>query len=89
MKLPVMANTRSALQGSNLKDARIEKQEPIKICGNQSARLITMTKPQQHQHIDAVMSPVAGSTYMAMYGYKSGSKPDPQAESAIRELCAK
>jgi hypothetical protein len=89
MKLPVTANPKSAFQSSTMKDAKILKQEEINICGNQAAKYFSMVKPQQHQQIDAVMSPLGGATYMAMYGYPQGSKPDAQAESAIRDLCAK
>jgi len=52
MKLPVTANPKSALQSSSMKDATIEKQEEIKICGNQAAKYFSMVKPQQHQQIE-------------------------------------
>ncbi|MBC5815752.1 MAG: hypothetical protein GIW97_04340 [Candidatus Eremiobacteraeota bacterium] len=89
MKLPVAADPKHALQGSTFKDAQLKKQQSIKICGNQPASYISLLKPQQHQQLDAIMTVAGGSTYMAMYGYPVGSKPDPQAESAIRNLCAK
>jgi hypothetical protein len=93
MKLPVTEDPKTAaMQNPVLKNARLEKQEAIKICGNQSARHFEMLQfkgNRANQRIDAVMSPVGGATYMAMYGYPEGSKPDPQAESAILDLCAK
>ncbi|MFN2528531.1 MAG: hypothetical protein ABR584_07430 [Candidatus Baltobacteraceae bacterium] len=90
MKLPVNADSRkTAFNSPVMKNATIEKQAAIKICGNQPARSFEMLQRKEHQHIDALMTTTLGSTYMSMYGYPAGSKPDPQAESAIKNLCAK
>ncbi len=90
MKLPVNADSRkTAFNSPVMKNATIQRQVAIKICGNQPARSFEMLQTKKHQHIDALITTTSGSTYMSMYGYPVGSKPDPQAESAIKNLCAK
>ncbi len=89
LKLPFSADPKKALQSSTFNDAKLEKQEQIKICGNQAATHFTLTKASERQSIDAIMAPMNGVTYLAMYGYPENGKPDSQAESAIRNLCPK
>ena len=89
IRMPFVANQNKALQDSNFKDAQLERQEKIKICGNQAATHFSLVKTREGQRIDAIMSSVGGKTYLAMYGYPEKSAPGRDAEIAIRELCAR
>lgn len=89
IRMPFVADQNKVLQGSNFKEARLQRQEKIKICGNQSATHFVLVKTTEGQRIDAIMSPVGGKTYMAMYGYPEKSTPGKDAETAIRELCVR
>lgn len=88
-KLPFSADSNNVLQTPTLKDARLEKKEQIKICGNQPATRLAVSKRSEGLRMDAVAKPVGGVTYLAIYGYPQRAKPDPLAETAIRDLCEK
>lgn len=83
-------------QSGKLKNAKIEQEQEVKICGNQpatffvgSAESSTGNHPDKPHHLEVMTSNANGTTYFAMYVYPLNSQPNAQAESALRELCVK
>jgi hypothetical protein len=79
-----------------VKDARLDEQREIRICGNQPATYIkgraqssVDNHPGKPHRLEVVTSNVDGVTYFAMYVSPLDRAPSPQAESALRDLCAK
>ena len=73
-----------------------ETRQTINICGNQTAEYVTAratstdeSKKKTESEVQMVMTNTNGTTYLAMYVYPVGARPDPQAAAAIRELCPK
>jgi hypothetical protein len=81
----------------------VDSSKQITICGNQAARLVTLTSqaaapsgdkqqtPQHAKHVqmEMLMTNVGNNTYMAMYMHPKADKPDPAAEAALKTVCAK
>lgn len=81
----------------------VQSSKQITICGNQAARLVTMTSqaaapagdknqtPQSAKQVqmEMLMTNVGNNTYMAMYMHPKADKPDPAAEAALKTVCAK
>lgn len=108
-KLPIKKNVAdkgfepvdlSSTTGIKSDKATIESSKKITICGNQTARLVTMsatasTKKKsangagEHMKLEMLLTNVGNNTYMAMYGYPKTEKPNPAAESALKSVCAK
>jgi len=95
MKLPVPMNVKDAIKTASVQDAKVEKQEQIKICGDQPAIYLMATGTsnfngtKQPGQMDMIMSSTGGATYMALYARPEHQTADAEAESAIRSLCEK
>lgn len=83
-------------ESGKLKNARIEQQRQIKICGNQTATFFkgsaessTDNHPSKPHNLEMTMTDAGGTTYFAMYVYPLDRQPNAQAEGALRELCVK
>ena len=83
-------------ESGKLKDAKIDRQTEIQICGNQPATYIkgtaessTNNQPSTPHNIEVTTTNANGTTYFAMYVYPLNARPDAQAESALHELCVK
>ncbi|MGB8519853.1 MAG: hypothetical protein WCD38_06770 [Candidatus Tumulicola sp.] len=93
---PKQIATSDVMSSANVKDARIESEQRVTICGNQSAEFL---KAQGSAHgvgskadssnVETMVSNTGGATYMAMYVYPIGGVPNAEATAALRELCAK
>jgi len=84
--------TTEIFSNADLRDARIEEQKPVTICGNQPAQYFKAqgrSKAGHDSDVEMMMSDVGGQTYMAMYVYPVGTQADADAEAALRELCTK
>lgn len=84
------------ITSAKLKDTRIQRQQPIKICHNQPAMYFygqgtssSENQTQKEADMRMVMTDVNGTTYFAMYIYPVAMPPNGEAVAAIRELCAK
>lgn len=78
--------------GDTLKDVSIERRSDIRICGTQPATYVQARGASSHggdERVDMVLSTAGGSSYIAMYVRPMAALPNPMAESALRELCAK
>jgi hypothetical protein len=81
-----------ALDSANVKDAQVEEQRAVKICGDQNAQFVKMRATSTHgdgdQNVQMMTSKaVDGGTYLALYIYPIAAQPDAQAQAAIYELC--
>jgi hypothetical protein len=75
-----------------LRDTTVERRQSIEICGHQPAMYIAASgtsRSGEPSHVDVVATNVAGASYIAMYVRPLTDRPDPKAEAALRNLCAK
>lgn len=75
-----------------LKNVTIERRNSIEICGHQPATYVqALGSSDRHgdERVDMVMTNTAGSGYFAMYVRPLQTTPNPSAQAALRELCAK
>jgi hypothetical protein len=93
---PKQIDRAEVLKSGKLQNAQIEQQQQITICGNQaamyfkgSAQSSTDNHPSKPHHLEMTMTNANGATYFAMYVYPMDRAANAQAESALRELCAK
>lgn len=84
------------MQSGKLKNAKIEEERNITICGSQPAKYFrgnaessSDNHPAKPHNLEMTMSNANGATYFAMYVYPTNGRPNAQAESALRELCVK
>jgi hypothetical protein len=102
MALPGEIDYKDITSESNVKDAEIIKQQPVKICGNQDAHYYSMIGDVEvesrespppgearKQQIDVIATHLNGKTYLAMYTRPEGTTEDTAAEGAIHEICPK
>jgi hypothetical protein len=98
MKLPVKVDNSkfdaSTFSSSGAKNMKIESTQSIQICGNQPAMLAKATGTSDQvkgkdMNMEMLMTGVGGNSYIAMYMYPQKSTPDPDAEAAIKSVCAK
>lgn len=89
-------DSKEILESGKLKNARIEQQRSIVICGNQpamffkgSAESSSDNSSGKTNNLEMTMSNANGTTYFAMYVYPLSRHPNAQAEGALRELCVK
>jgi hypothetical protein len=97
--LPKKIDLSQAVTNSSVQDARVEKSQPVKICGAQPALYISMVGTGQSlgtpapaaekRQIDMIATVVNDKTYMALYMRPVGAAADPAAESAIHQICPK
>ncbi|MBV8373558.1 MAG: hypothetical protein JOY69_09875 [Candidatus Eremiobacteraeota bacterium] len=91
-KSPKPLQTRDVFSSANLRDAKVEAQKPITICGNQTAEYFKArgtSRNGRDSNVEMVMTDVSGTTYFAMYLYPAGAAPNGEADAALHELCAK
>jgi hypothetical protein len=75
-----------------LHDMTIQRRQTILICGRQPATYIDARGRSSRggdEHVEMMMTNVAGSSYFAMYVRPIDAAPNPTAQAALRELCAK
>jgi hypothetical protein len=68
-----------------------QKITTITICGNTRAQYLSAIGTGhngQNQTMEMVSTPVGNQSYLAMYIRPQTDKPDPDAEAAMRSLCA-
>lgn len=75
-----------------LKNTTVERRQAVVICGHQPAIYVeakgTSSRGTQAL-VDMIMATVAGASYFALYVRPLGAPPNPSAEAALREVCAK
>jgi hypothetical protein len=93
---PKQLDRQEVFESGKVKDARVEQQHDITICGNQPATFLkavaqssTNNRPTTPHHLEMTMTNANGTTYFAMYVYPLDGTPNAQAERALRELCTK
>jgi hypothetical protein len=98
MKIPVAMKTEDILSSANVKDAKIEEQREITICGNQKATELSIagshttanaSRTRTDDRIDGIVTGAGGSTYFAMYARPLHATADRSAEDAIHSICEK
>jgi len=70
---------------------KTQKTSTISICGNQRAQYLSAVATGhngQNQVMEMVSTPVGDQSFLAMYIRPETDKADPDAEAAIRSLCA-
>lgn len=91
-KSPKPLAVNEVFNSADLKDADVEAQKAITICGKQPAQYFKARgslKGNSNSNVEMVMTNAAGTTYMAMYVYPNGVQTNADAEAALRELCTK
>jgi len=93
---PKQIDQSQVFETGKIKNAKIEEHRQITICGNQAASYYkgsadssTDNQPSKPHNLEMTMTNANGTTYFAMYVYPLDNSPNAQAESALRELCAK
>ncbi|MEO9170109.1 MAG: hypothetical protein ABI282_09920 [Candidatus Baltobacteraceae bacterium] len=103
MQLPGEVNFERAMNSADIKNATVKKREQITICGNQPALFAEVTgtsanvklsgdevtAKRERSNIDFLVTHGHGNSYFAMYAWPLKDAPNPAAQSAIRDLCAK
>lgn len=75
-----------------LRDVTIEQRRAIAICGRQPAMYVAArgsSARSERDRVEMVMTTSGGNSYFALYVRPLAAAPDPMAEAALRELCAK
>ncbi|HEY1656653.1 MAG TPA: hypothetical protein VGF86_16230 [Candidatus Tumulicola sp.] len=89
---PKPLKTTEVFNSADLRDAKVENQKAITICGSQPAEFFKAqgtSKGGHDSNIEMVMTNAGGATYMAMYVYPVGIAVNADAEAALRQLCTK
>ncbi len=75
----------------DLQSVTIERRETIKICNNQPASYVAGIGKSRRgeENVEMLMTTTRATTYMALYVRPTQRPPNPAAEAAVRELCAK
>lgn len=79
------------MQGA-FKSVTVLRKQKIQICGNQpalSVQGIAISRNDTESKVEMAMATVRGTSYLAMYVRPIDVPANPQAEAALRELCAK
>jgi hypothetical protein len=79
------------MQGA-FKSVTVLRKQNVQICGNQSAVIvqgIAISRNDTESRVEMVMATVRGTSYLAMYVRPIEVPANPQAEAALRGLCAK
>ena len=79
------------MQGA-FKSVTVLRKQNVQICGNQPAVIvqgIAISRNDTESRVEMVMATVRGTSYLAMYVRPIEVPANPQAEAALRELCAK
>lgn len=102
-QVPGEVDISKAMNGADVKDAKIRKKEDITICGNQPAIFAELTGTSRrvtigsdsgvskgdNVNVDFVITKASGKSFFAVYVWPLHDAPDAAAQSAIRHLCAK
>lgn len=94
-KSPKQLDPSEVFSSAKLKNGRIERQQSIKICGNQPAVFFKAVATSstgttnKDDDVQMVMTNANGTTYFAMYLYPVKTVPNTEAVAALRELCSK
>ncbi len=75
-----------------LKNATVERRRTIEICGRQPATYVEARGSGargRDDRVEMVMTTIAGKSYFAIYVRPLEDPPNPMAQTALRELCAK
>ena len=91
-RVPADFKTDQAFSSADVKDAHIESQRTIKLCGNMPAQymkaIATSSRTGDDNNLEMTIAKGSdGNTLMAMYVYPIGTKPDATADAAIYQLC--
>jgi hypothetical protein len=90
-KVPADFKTDQAFSSADVKDAHIEVQRDVKICGNVAAQYIkgiaTSSRTNDDNNLEMIVAKGTDGTYMSMYIYPIGTKPDDTADAALYQLC--
>ena len=89
-KSPKPIDTKEAFQNAKLKDATIEQQKQMTICGNQPATYLEArgsSSSGDDSNIRMLVTNANGNTYFAMYVYSVGTRPNADATASLSELC--
>lgn len=72
-------------------DVTITQRSAIQICDNQPATYIQGRGQSRRgdENVEVVITTTRATTYFALYARPIGAPPNPMAEAALRELCAK
>jgi hypothetical protein len=91
IKAPAAAKLNESLESARVQDSSVKQQRTLTICTNQPARYLELTGKAngEDESIETVVTAVGDQHYVAMYMYPIASKPDPQAQAALRQICAK
>lgn len=93
LRLPVVVTSTDALKSANVKDAKILANKAIALCGHRPAMYMELSgvnsTDNSNEFVDAVFLRGTTHTLISMYIYSQDVKPDPAAQAALRELCAK
>jgi hypothetical protein len=80
-----------AFSSADVKDAHIETQRSMKICGNVDAQYVkaiaTSSRTGDDTNLEMIQAKGSSGTLISMYVYPIGAKPDGDAEAALSELC--
>jgi hypothetical protein len=75
-----------------LKNTTVERRQAVTLCGHQPA-VYAQARGTSSRGTDALvdmmMANIAGASYFAIYVRPVEASPNPMAEAALRELCAK
>ena len=96
-RMPAAVGAKQGISSANLKDAKVLKKQQISICGAQPATYLVLSgtkakvgsQPQRDEMVQMVMLKGKKDTVFSMYAYPKGTKPNPAAEQAMRQLCRK
>ncbi|HTA38136.1 MAG TPA: hypothetical protein VK760_03630 [Candidatus Acidoferrales bacterium] len=90
-RVPADFKTDQAFNSAEVKDAHIESQKPVKVCGSQDAEytkaIATSSRTGDDNNLEMVSTKNADGVLMGMYIYPIGTKPDAAADAAIYQLC--
>jgi len=90
-KVPADFKTDQAYSSADVKDAHVETQRTIKVCGSTEAQYVkaiaTSSRTGDDNNLEMVTAKSGDGVLMAMYVYPIGVKPDGAAGAAIYQLC--
>ena len=94
-KSPKPLDKKDVFSNAKMQDTSVQKEEEIKICGDQQAEFIqargtsSSSGSSSDSNIQMVMTNAGGNTYFAMYVYPVNQQANEEASTAIRQLCTK
>jgi hypothetical protein len=93
MRFPMRISAKDAFSRTDYNNFETSTTRNLTICGHQPAVLFAgrgiSSRTHREKQVEIVWTSYSGSTYMAMYARDLDSRPDSEAELAIRSLCLK